>query len=208
MSSNAPTFFVPSDPYLDSLTALAGNRDPVQFSHGLKQIIDRANSVKLLPQRNRLWFDVVHLLGKSWSRELQPRLFDRDELLATRKLLDDADDLPTGLQELTDAVLSDNWANFDEFQSSDQGGKVFDFDVENWLGEYNDWLDRYLPYILLPLPADVASADLVLKSRIAWMVDKVAPEENDPSGLRETFLDKAWMYARAHWNGAPDLVTD
>ena len=204
--------FRPSQPYLDSLDWILRSGNPEQLRQGVGQIVKRASQTRDLAHRKRLWFDAVHLLSGDWTRDLKPDLLDRIEIAKTRTLLAQAKNIPEGLEGLTSEVAAKTWESFSEFQSSPQGRYTVDHDAENWLGEFHQWLEEYLPCLMTKLPLDADAAESELRKRIDWMVDKAAPADNDPIQYREGLLDKCWTYVRAQWadlsQGEPQIEVE
>jgi hypothetical protein len=206
ITSSPSPYFEPSKGYLDSLSALVRNGDRARLRSGVTQMARRASQARDVAERNRLWFDAVNILGRSWQRDARPALLDRQAIHAAQhRLLEvEADDVPPELQALTDEVLAESWESFAAFQASSAGAVLFDLEAEDWLGPYDRWLSRYLPCLMIGLPADPEQADAVIAERAEWMVSKVVPPQQDPFGHREGLIDRIWRYAMRHWKVAPD----
>lgn len=192
--------------YLDLLAHLAST-DADRRRDGVLSIVERARQTRSLVLRNRYWSDAVLLLNGQWRRNVDSVPLERSAVLQRSKLLDGVD-APDSLRDLTVDVLREAWDSFPAFQRSDEGQRSFLDERENWLGEFQDWFERYLPYITLGLPSSLEQADLALADRIDWMVNKAFPDAGPSDGMRASFVDAAWTYARQNWTTASEQVQE
>jgi hypothetical protein len=171
----------------------------------VRLLVARAPRAKRLPQRNRMWADAVGLLlnGRPWSFDNDPGpLLDPTALSGIAESARRLTDPPPALAALTNEVLAESWATFDDFQRSKLGQQCFTDELENRVGKFQTWFNRYLPCVMMGLPANVELAQTVVAQRIEWMLDKLQPRsthEDADEGLRESFATEAWAYARNRW---------